>query len=91
MKRYSVGWDKITITLVKAASHIQVEPLSKIINQFFMQGRFQNKMAYIQVKQIFKKGSKQDLNNYMPIKLLSKFSKITEKILNTQMYNYLEL
>ena len=41
------------------------------------------------VKPIYKKGNKSDLNNYRPLSLLPTISKIFERFIHTQLYNYL--
>ena len=40
------------------------------------------------MKPINKKGNKSDLNNYRPISLLLTISKIFERVIHTQLYNY---
>ena len=42
------------------------------------------------VTPIFKKGSKSDLNNYRPISVLTIVSKLLEKIIYHQLYDYLD-
>lgn len=43
-----------------------------------------------QIIPIYKSADKQDCTNYRPISILSTFSKIFEKMINTRIYDYLE-
>ena len=42
------------------------------------------------MKPVFKKGDKFSKNNYQPISILSAMSKIVEKVLSWQIYNFLD-
>jgi hypothetical protein len=57
--------------------------LTFIINLSLSSGIFPNQMKIAKVRPIFKKGQKQNTENYRPILILSDLSKILE----TLMYN----
>ena len=53
-------------------------------------GIFQGKRKIAKVIPIFKKGDDTNLNNYRPIYLLRAISKIIEKAIYNQTYNYFD-
>ena len=53
-------------------------------------GIFPDMMKLAKVIPLYKKNSPEDPSNYRPISLLSVFSKITEKLMHTCLYNFLE-
>ena len=65
-------------------------PLAIIINKSLELGYFPNSLKKACVTPIFKEGDKTDINNYRPISVLPTFSKIYEKIVYKQLYEYLE-
>ena len=57
-----------------------ISPLiSSLINDSFLCGIFPSKLILAKVTPVFKKGSRQDKDNYRPISVLFIFSKIFEK------------
>ena len=61
-----------------------------IVNKSFHQGHFPEKLKTARVTPIHKEGSKNDVENYRPISILSSFSKIYEKIMHNRLSNFLE-
>ena len=61
-----------------------------LCNMSIQQGIFPSNLKVAKVKPIHKSGDKTVPNNYRPISLLPAFSKIIEKVVSTQLYNYLE-
>ena len=55
----------------------------------FTKGIFPNALKIAKVIPIHKSGSKQAVENYRPISLLSPFSKIVEKIIKTRLVSFL--
>ena len=51
---------------------------------------FPSKLKLAKLTPLFKKGSRQDKDNYRPISVLSIFSKIFEKAMFKRLYGYLE-
>ena len=86
----SAGYDNISNKLLKALSPIILKPLTLIINQSLNTGIFPQKLKLAKVLPIFKKGSKSAIENYRPISLLPSISKIFEKVVYNQLYEYLE-
>jgi len=61
-----------------------------LINETIMSGEFPDVLKIAKVIPIFKKGDKQNLNNYRPISLLPVLSKVLEKVINQQISDKLE-
>ena len=53
-------------------------------------GEFPNKLKFLEVSPIFKKGDKTDKSNYRAVSILPIVSKIYERLLYNQLYNYFE-
>ena len=49
-----------------------------------------NKLKFVNVVPIFKKGSRLSISNYRPISLLSNLNKMFEKIMYKRIYSFLE-
>jgi hypothetical protein len=84
----SVGYDELSMKLVKKIKHIISPSLSLIINQSLHTGIFPEKLKIAKVNPLYKKESHHILKNYRPISLLPVFSKIFEKVVFTQLYDY---
>ena len=80
----------ISVPLLKILK-THISPLiSSLINDSFLCGIFPSKLKWAKVIPVFKKGSRQDKDNYRLISVLSTFSKIFEKAVFKRLYGYLE-
>ena len=61
-----------------------------LFNYSFRYGIFPDCLKIAKVVPIFKKGDKNEINNYRPISLLSTFSKILEKLICKRMRKFLD-
>ena len=86
----SIGAFSIPVPLLKILKTLIAPLLSSLINDSFLSGIFPNKLKLAKVTPVFKKGSRQDKDNYRPISVLSIFSKIFEKAMYKPLYSYLE-
>ena len=86
----SHGYDEISLKILQISAPFISSPLTCVCNKIFSSGTFPTRLKFAEVKPLFKKGSKCDLTNYRPISLLSKFSKIIEKIIYHKLYKYLD-
>lgn len=84
----SAGIDNISLILLKMSSDALTNPLTCIINQSLKNGIFPNKLKIAKVIPIFKKDDKHDFNNYRPISLLPTISKVFERVVHTQLFQY---
>ena len=86
----SSGIDNLSIKHIKVIKNELVKPLTLITNQVLCTGIFQEKLKIAKAIPILKKGDDTDLNNYRPISLLPAISKIIEKVIYNQTYNYFD-
>ena len=88
--KMSSGMDNIPLKLLTKIGDIISTPLSLIINQSLCSGSFPSKLKLAKVIPIFKKNDNKKFDNYRPISLLSSVSKIFERVVFNQLYNFLQ-
>ena len=84
----SLGYDGISNTLLKLIQDEVSKPLTLIINQMLTTGIFPDAFKKSKIVPIFKKGDSSLLTNYRPISILPTISKIFERVLYNQLYEY---
>ena len=87
----SIGPCSIPVPLLKILKTHISSLLSSLINDCFLCGIFPNKLKLAKVTPVFKKGSRQDKDNYRPISVLSVFSLIKKKAFDTVNHSILLL
>ena len=84
----SSGHDGISNKLLKTIKGDISQSLTIIINQMLTTGIFPDDFKLSKVIPLFKKGDSSLLTNYRPISLLPTISKIFERVIHDQMYEY---
>ena len=84
----SAGIDGISVKLLKELSSALINPLTLIINQSLVTGIFPTKLKIAKVLPLFKKNGYTIMDNYRPISLLTSISKLFEKLVFCQLYDY---
>ena len=84
----SLGYDGISTQLLKFLSPALIRPLRLIINQSLITGIFPDKLKIARVIPFYKKGDIAKCDNYRAISLLSAISKLFEKVVYNQLYEY---
>ena len=84
----STGNDNVSMKLLKECSLSLVPSLVLIINQSLASGICPDAIKIAKVIPLFKKGSMSLMDNYRPISLLPCFSKLFEKVVHIQLYEY---
>ena len=84
----SSGYDGISTRLLKFLAPALISPLRLIINQSLITGIYPDKLKTAKVIPLYKKGDKTMCDNYRPISLLCAISKLFEKVVYNQLYDY---
>ena len=88
----SSGHDNISSKLLKQMAPIIHSALCLIINQSINTGIFPNSLKLAIVKPLFKhKDSEHSFGNYRPISLLTTISKVFERVIFNQLYEYMTI
>ena len=85
----ATGVDKISSKIIKIASPSISDSLTHIFNQSITLSLFPDEWKTARVIPIYKSGKRNVAGNYRPISVLPAISKIMEKILYDQLYDYL--
>ena len=84
----SSGYDNISTRQLKKLKSYLLSPITIIINQMLNTGYFPDNLKIAKVIPIFRKDDPSLCNNYRPISLLPAISKIFEKVIFKQLYDY---
>ena len=90
LPKTSSGEDGLSMKILKRIKHIIVDSLSLIINQSLNTGIFPENLKLAKVLPLFKKGDTHIVDNYRPISLLPAISKIFERVVFCQLYEYFD-
>ena len=88
-EKKATGLDMIPSKLLKMAAGIVTPSLTAIFTKSITTGIYPTEWKMARVTPVFKKGDKSDLNNYRPISVIPAVSKVFEKIVYDQLYQYL--
>ena len=84
----STGHDGLSSILLKFIAPQILEVLTMILNQSLSTGIFPDSLKIAKITPIFKKENPHLTDNYRPISLLPSISKVFEKIVYNQIYEY---
>ena len=85
----ATGLDKINIKLLKDASEIIAPSITKLINRSIQNHTFPSSWKCSKVFPLYKSRDRANATNYRPISVLPALSKLMEKAVYTQLYDYL--
>ena len=85
----AIGLDKISARLLKDSASVLAPVLTSLFNRSLLSSTFPCIWKSGKVSALFKSGDRCDPNNYRPITILPTVSKILEKAVHSQVYNYL--
>ena len=86
----SCGPDLLSNRMLKVEKYAFSRLLKPLINESLDNGVFPNVLKIANIIPVFKKGERENLNNYRPIALLPVLSKVFEKVLNAQLTKVIE-
>ena len=75
----SAGFDEIPTSILKRCLCYFIRPLVHIYNISLQTGIFPDMMKIAKIRPLFKKGDRQNMQNYRPIYILTSFTKILER------------
>ena len=84
----ATGIDKISCKIIKIAAPAISDSLTFIFNQALTLSSFPNEWKMARVIPLYKNGQRNIPGNYRPISVLPAISKIMERIMYDQLYNY---
>ena len=79
----------LPVTLFKEYSFLFVHTVCDLVNASFQSGVFPEKLKVARVIPVYKRGDRENINNYRPISMLSFMSKIYEKLLYTRLIKFI--
>ena len=85
----SSGLDGIGPNILKISASVIYKSLAHIFNLSLCTGKFPLKLKLARVTPLYKSGDNTDMNNYRPISVLPNLSKLFEKFVYAQIYEYL--
>ncbi|CAB4007916.1 Hypothetical predicted protein [Paramuricea clavata] len=85
----ATGMDKISAKILQVAAPVIAPSLTEIFNMSIDSDQFPSDWKAARVIPLFKKGQRSMLGNYRPISILPVVSKLMERIMYDQMYEYL--
>ena len=88
LQRFRTGHDGISLKHLKYLPSEIRDPLILIINQSMLTGIFPGKLKIAKVIPLFKKDDKLNMGNYRLISILPAISKIFERVIYNQLYEY---
>ena len=84
----ATGLDNISARFLKDAADLIAPFIAHVINLLLEQGTVPDDMKHSKFIPFFKKGDRSDLGNYRPAAILSVASKVLEKVVHEQLYQY---
>ena len=88
-KSKATGLDKISGKILKAAASSIASLLTYIFNHALISSHFPSEWKVARLLPLFKKGPRNLAENYRPISILPSISKLMERIMYDQLYEYL--
>ena len=84
----AIGWDGLSDNIIMGVYDSIKVILFKIFKAFLEEAVFPEKRKIAQIIPVFKKGDKENIENYRPISILPVFSKVLERIMYNLLYEY---
>ena len=86
----AVGYDNVSVDLVKQCAQLISSPLTHILNMSIVSGIVPDELKIARVIPLFKSGDRSLFTNYRPVSVLPAFSKIFERAIYNRLLSYLD-
>ena len=86
---YSVGYDNLSVNIIKTCSDELARPLSMIFNKSMVEGIVPDDLKIAKIIPVYKSEDKKIISNYRPISILSAFSKILERLVYNRLLDFI--
>ena len=86
----AVGYDNVSVDLVKQCAQLISRPLRHIINMSIVSGIVPDELKISRFIPLFKSGDRSLFTNYRPVSVLPAFSKIFERAIYNRLLSYLD-
>ena len=87
----ATGFDNLPAVLIKLAASEIAYPFVLLMNRSISEALFPNSEKCAKIVLLYKSRERSQFDNYRPITILPVFSKIIERLVYRQLYNYLEV
>ena len=85
----AIGLDNISARLLKCGARSISHSITKLFNLSIRSGKFPRIWKCPKVSALFKSGDRTNATNYRPISILPTLSKILERVVHSQLHEYL--
>ena len=89
-RKKAAGCDDIPTSLIADGANEIAGPLSKLINRCIKMAIFPSAEKCSKITPVYKSGERTIMDNYRPISVLPVISKVFERVVHNQLYDYLE-
>jgi len=86
----AAGFDEIPVKFIKMTSRHLIKPMTILANRCISHETFPDNMKKANISPLYKKKDKLNKDNYRSVNLLVALSKVIEKIISIQAYEYME-
>ena len=83
------GYDELPPKFIKMVSGEMIKPLTLLVNRCILENTFPDKMKRANITPLYKKKDKLNKDNFRSVNLLPILSKILERLLYNQVYEYM--
>lgn len=85
----AAGYDELPAQFIKKLSKHMIKPITLLINRCILENEFPHQMKRANITPLYKKKDKLNKDNYRSVNLLPILSKILERMLFNQIYEYI--
>ena len=84
----ATGVDNLSVKILKKIESVMVSPITHLINTMFIKCVFPHQLKLARVTPVHKKNDELTKSNFRPVSILTIISKLFERAMSTQLYDY---